>query len=381
MSLKRRPSAGGEPAGAREVASHADWRLRTTLGAVLASLVTTAVVASGGPGALTVAAGSPASSTGTVPVAGTGFVSGAGAVAGTGAPGGRDGAGAAGKALTGTPQAGASQAGGSQAGGSQAGAQGSGSTTTAPAAGSQPPRWSAGGACGLSLGAASPSRPVGRCTVLEIGDSLGNDLGWGLARQVTASSGLDLVQADVSATGLVDTSFYDWPAHLAADLRRYHPQLVIISLGGNDQQGMMVGGSAVQFPSAPWQRAYLARVDGILGEARQAGASVMWVGMPPMSQPGFSSGMQVLDSLYRQAVVSQPSDVFVPVWSLFSDPQGLFQSQALVNGSPATLRQADGIHYSFTGENVLATYVVGQIAAAYHVSLAPSSPAVITGWG
>ena len=58
-------------------------------------------------------------------------------------------------------------------------------------------------------------RAVGHCTVLEIGDSLGNDLGWGLARELGGERGLTLVQADRSSTGLVTTWFYDWPRHLA----------------------------------------------------------------------------------------------------------------------------------------------------------------------
>src|ERR1019366_9154797 len=56
-----------------------------------------------------------------------------------------------------------------------------------------------GAGCRFSTGAPSPSSsggatttstsvpttsPIGRCTVLEIGDSLGNDLGWGIARQL-----------------------------------------------------------------------------------------------------------------------------------------------------------------------------------------------------
>jgi hypothetical protein len=39
---------------------------------------------------------------------------------------------------------------------------------------------------------------VGRCTILEIGDSLGNDLGWGIAREVVKPRGLRLIQLDKS---------------------------------------------------------------------------------------------------------------------------------------------------------------------------------------
>lgn len=247
----------------------------------------------------------------------------------------------------------------------------------------------AGGGCGLSLtGQASDPRgprtllsaPVGQCTVLEIGDSLGNDLGWGLGRHVAPTGGLSLVQLDRSDTGLSNSSFFDWRAQLSADVNQYHPQLVIISLGGNDEQGMEVNGSAVKFSTPDWQAAYLARVRQLVSEATASGAYVLWVGMPIMQQPSYSQGMQTLNTLYQQGVSAEANATFVSTWSLFSDPQGQFQSGATVNGTKTTLRNADGIHYSYAGEDVLATFVIRQIATIYHVQLAPTDPAVITGW-
>lgn len=234
--------------------------------------------------------------------------------------------------------------------------------------------------CGFSLsGRASPA-PVGQCTVLEIGDSLGNDLGWGLARQLGPASGLDLVQVDKSASGLANSSFYDWPAQLAVDLGQYHPQLVLVSLGGNDEQGLEVDGSAVQFPSPAWQTAYVARVRQLVSEATAAGAYVLWVGLPVMQQGSYSAGIEILNSLYQRALAPTPTASFISTWSVFANPQGAFQPEAVVDGTPALLRQSDGVHYSEAGEAVIATYAIRQMALLYHVPLVPLDPAVISSW-
>lgn len=237
-----------------------------------------------------------------------------------------------------------------------------------------------GGGCGFALSAKVEPAPIGSCTVLEIGDSLGNDLGWGLQRHVAPGSGLHLLQLDTSSTGLANAGFYNWPVVLASDLREYHPRLVLISLGGNDEQGLYANGSAVQFPTPAWRIAYTKRVRELVSEATTSGAYVLWVGMPNMQQPSYGQGMQLLNTIYQKAVTSEPNATFVPTWQLFSNPQGAFQSNAMVNGKNVTLRSVDGIHYSYAGEDVLATYVLREMALIYHVQLTPTNPEQITGW-
>ena len=254
-------------------------------------------------------------------------------------------------------------------------------------------RLRSGGECGFSLGgqesspgsgtklATATSHPVGRCTVVEIGDSLGNDLGWGLARHLSASSGLNMVQLDKSSTGLANSWFYNWRPHLAAALSEYHPQLVLISLGGNDEQGMEINGAAVPFGTPAWKSAFLNLARQLVAEATASGAYVLWVGLPIMQQPSYSEGMATINSLFQEGVTMGPNATFVSTWSLFSNPQGAFESAAAVNGVETTLREPDGIHYSFSGEDVAATYVIREMALIYHVKLVPVDPAVITHWG
>jgi hypothetical protein len=258
-------------------------------------------------------------------------------------------------------------------------------TTSIPGAFSGPIRIaSVGRGCNLALGSTTVtvrSRAVGRCTVLEIGDSLGEDLGLGLEQVLAPSSRLNLVMLDTVSTGLANPWYYNWPVHFAADLTGYHPQLVLVMLGGNDEQGMVVNGCALVCGTAAWKKAYLSDIREIITEATSAGAYVLWIGLPIMQPLAYSQGAALLNSLYKLGVATKADATFVPTWSLFSNPEGLFESAAAVNGIETTLRASDGIHFSPSGWDVLATYVIREMALIYHVKLAPTSPAVITHWG
>jgi lysophospholipase L1-like esterase len=256
-------------------------------------------------------------------------------------------------------------------------------TTTVPGALNGPvTRGTAGNGCELAL-ASPPAGPgsVGHCTVLEIGDSLGEDLAEGMADQLAANSGLNLVQLDKASTGLANSWFFDWPVHLQADLAQYHPQLVLVMLGGNDEQGMTVNGNVVSFPSKAWEQDYVGYVRQVVSEATATGAYVLWIGMPITQPYSYNQGLTILNALYQQGVTSEPNATFVPSWSLFADPAGQFDAQAAVNGVETDLRSSDGIHLSVPGTEVLATFIIRKMASIYHVALAPTSPQVITHWG
>ncbi len=224
----------------------------------------------------------------------------------------------------------------------------------------------------------APVHALGHCVVLEIGDSLGNDLGWGLARELRHNPGVTLHLEDISSTGLVTAWYYNWPRQLRRFLHRYHPHLVIMSFGANDEQGIVVNGHAAIFGSPEWYRAYAARVLQITRAATKSGAYVLWVGLPIMESRQYREGAQILNTLYASVATTVPGVTYVSIWKLFANSQGHYQVGAHVNNVPEVLRASDGIHYDYFGEDVAATYVINQLARLYHVALAPEAPTYIT---
>jgi hypothetical protein len=214
---------------------------------------------------------------------------------------------------------------------------------------------------------------VGRCTVLEIGDSLGNDLGWGMARQLGHDHALRLVQADKSSSGLLTPWFYDWAKKEKVLLAQYKPQLVIITFGANDEQNLKVNGQVLAFGSAPWVKAYTGIVTKMASAATKTGAYVLWIGMPIMQPNGYRQGMVLINSVFANVSAAVPGMTFLPTWALFANSKGQFAEAARVNNIPSLLREPDGIHFSYVGENVFATYVTRSIGSVYHVQITPEA--------
>jgi uncharacterized protein len=214
----------------------------------------------------------------------------------------------------------------------------------------------------------------GKLRVLEIGDSLGTDLGGGLSVQLEKSPRVKLIIRGKTDTGLSNSWYYNWPRHLRHFLHEYQPQLLIVFLGANDEQAMNVKGTRAPFDSPLWISRYRASVTSILHEARTARCEVLWVGLPIMDPNGYRQGIESINSIFAQAAQGVPGVTFIPTWDYFADAQGQFRFAAKVNGTRQALRAPDGIHFTALGQSVLATYVVDQMRSLYALAVKPAYP-------
>ncbi len=97
-------------------------------------------------------------------------------------------------------------------------------------------------------------------TILAIGDSIGQDLGYGLGDTFTGRPAVKVIQQAVESTGLARPDYYNWPAQLQAYLGRYHPGAVVVMLGANDEQALDENGHFVPLGSRAWAQDYASRV-------------------------------------------------------------------------------------------------------------------------
>ncbi|MGO9963658.1 MAG: DUF459 domain-containing protein [Acidimicrobiales bacterium] len=211
-------------------------------------------------------------------------------------------------------------------------------------------------------------------TLLSIGDSIGEDLGFGLGDVFSTDPDVRVVQKALEDTGLARSDYYNWPVALEADLRQYHPEIVVVMLGANDMQYFSTGnGHYISFSltASQWWQAYAHRVALVMDEATAAGAHVMWVGLPPMGAgstvpAGFP---QKLNGVFYAESNAHPGVAYFPAASVLAGRKGGFQLYMTINGSIEQIRSTDGVHLLPAGYDMLAQALVEPMERAWNVNL------------
>jgi len=212
--------------------------------------------------------------------------------------------------------------------------------------------------------AASPLR------VLEIGDSLGIDLGDQLQARLDAGGSALTTMASVGDSGLSNVTYVNWPAHLASLLATDRPQIVVVFIGANDDQGIDVNGVASAPGTLAWVAGYAHRVDEMLTEAAGAGARVVWVGMPPMENPDLNIAVQREDVIYQRETETFAGTLYVPSTGVLGNTSGLYEATgADVSGQQVALRTADGVHLTPAGADALARTVIDAMDHRWRLSV------------
>lgn len=207
--------------------------------------------------------------------------------------------------------------------------------------------------------------------LLDIGDSIGEDLGTGLADVFAGDPYVRVLQRGQISTGLARPDYYNWPSELAAELKQYHPGVVVVMMGANDDQSLSgAHGLAVPTSSPSWDRDYTSRIELMMDEATDAGAHVVWVGLPPLDAPSVSSSFALhLNYLIRQAAAGRSGVTYVSSWNELAGPKGTFVQYKKVDGSLQQIRYSDGVHLAPVGWDLLASYLLDPMEKALKVDM------------
>ncbi len=205
--------------------------------------------------------------------------------------------------------------------------------------------------------------------VLIVGDSLGLDMGGALQDDLADTGVVNAALDARESTGLVRPDYFNWPAELASDLKTVSPQVVVIMIGANDAQDFL-GPPDVPYTAPQWNAMYAQRVAQFMTEAQSGGATVIWVGMPPMENPALSAQMADIDTLDQtQAAAAKPPVTFLSTFKSLGTAQGTYTA-FLTNGAGqvVNVRTPDGTHLTPGGSQVVAQQVISQLTSmGYHI--------------
>jgi uncharacterized protein len=193
--------------------------------------------------------------------------------------------------------------------------------------------------------------------VLVVGDFVAGGLGEGLETAYGENADVVIVTRSSGSSGLVRDDYYDWPGTLGGILEAEEPDIVIVMIGANDRQQLVVDGRRQEPRSDPWMEEYEARIRKMVDIVREHEAHLIWAGMIPFRFRSMSSDMIAFNDLYRR-VTEEAGGEYVDVWDGFVDEEGNFATNGPdMNGQPAQLRAGDGINITRAGKRKIAFYV------------------------
>lgn len=206
--------------------------------------------------------------------------------------------------------------------------------------------------------------------LLVVGDSDAGTFGPYLETLMDDS---DVVDSEIDykvSSGLSRPDFFDWPEYVRGKLAESDPDIVVVTFGGNDAQGMAtragefppewadpVGGRETWFPE--YRRRAGEFVD-LLGER-----TIIWVGIPNDDNPQVTARLEVQDEAVRSALAARPHVVFVDTWRRFSGRDGNWAEYVIDprDGEGKPVRAGDGFHLNETGAEILALDIANVIRA------------------
>ncbi len=205
--------------------------------------------------------------------------------------------------------------------------------------------------------------------VAVVGDSLAAGLGYGSERIFRPALAKVTRQGRIS-TGLARPDYFNWPGAMRAIVGGFRPDLVIIMLGENDNQGLRApdGKEETAIGTVDWPAAYQNRVENLMQLAVSGGARVVWVGLPAVKDEARWDFIRHQNEIYESAAEVVPNVAYLDSWELFAAPDGGYSAFYRRNGFIQLVRGSDGVHFNATGYEILARAVALTAANEFGLS-------------
>jgi hypothetical protein len=175
------------------------------------------------------------------------------------------------------------------------------------------------------------------------------------------------------ATGLTRPDVFNWFSHVDEQVRKEKVDLVVFCFGGNDDHGYMTGApkgvDIDDFGDAAWTKEYRRRVGGLMDTANQAGAYVVWLGLPITSDGGQSRRWRQINKVIVAEAEKRPDTVaYVDMYGLLSDDGEYAPYLPDDDGQLEKVRADDGVHLERAGGDIVAAQVAREVRRMVDIS-------------
>lgn len=240
---------------------------------------------------------------------------------------------------------------------------GEGGTTPPTAA---PQSASATAASGIPATAASPAVPsvfAQPKTVVLMGDSVMGEIFFSFKRWSSRNTAWMAIDGHKDSSGLSNAEYYDWPKVASRLIADYKPQIVVLALGPNDAQDLVLEHHWVHFGTDAWKAEYAARTRHLLEVVSSHGAQVYWPVLPVMREPTFEKKIALIREVQAEVLATMPQVKLVDTSGSFRDVNGRYEQKGESRGRVRELRAKDGIHLAPAGADLVVDGIAGAISS------------------
>ncbi len=201
--------------------------------------------------------------------------------------------------------------------------------------------------------APASARPV---SVAVVGDSLANDLANGMEDNF-AGKPVQVIKLTQFATGLVRTDYFNWNGTVRNALRHGDANIVVVVLGGNDNQPIRVDGRRLDPLTKEWRAEYTRRVGHFMDTVRKSRGKLYWIGLPDVRSGKLGNAYRAMNAIYKREA-GKRGMVYVDIWGKFHGKDSAYSSFGMsLEGVKRQIRKNDGMHFTEDGRRVFADYV------------------------
>jgi hypothetical protein len=198
------------------------------------------------------------------------------------------------------------------------------------------------------------------------GDSLATDVAAALDRFYQDDPNIVIINQAVGSSGFVRPDFFDWDKTAVDQVTQNTFDMAVMIVGINDRQTIKTDEGSMKALTPEWATLYQSRVAQFVQTIHSANKPLIWVGLPPMMDSGFSTAIGQISATQRLAAFSGGAE-FIDIYDRFVDENGDYSSFGPdLNGNRVRMRKSDGIHFSAAGADKLAFYLSQTIKLYYH---------------